>query len=140
MSRVAFFSSLGILTLAACSSGDSSNGTTTGPSPNTITISNFTFNPDPLVVPASSTVTTVTVINTDPTNVHTATSEAAANDFPQHAQAADGGFVFDTNNIPTGSSATFTVPAGLPSGTIQPYFCVQHTNMMKNPNPTIQIK
>src|SRR5580658_1416767 len=48
MSRVAFFSILGVLTLAACSSGGSS-GTTSGASGPTITISsNFTFSPDPL--------------------------------------------------------------------------------------------
>ncbi len=135
MSRLPFFSSLGVLAIAACSSGGPPNGTTTGPSGPTITISNFTFSPDPLVVAAGS---TVTVINTDTVNEHTATSEAAAGLFVK-AQA-DGGFLFDSNNIPTGSSATITIPAGLPSGTIQPYFCEQHTSMMKNPNPTIQIK
>ena len=135
MSRLAFFSILGILTLAACSSGDSSNGTTTGASGPTITISNFTFTPDNLVVAAGS---TVTVMNTDTTTVHTATSEAAAGLYVK--AAADGGFLFDTNNIPTSGSATFTVPAGLPSGLVLPYFCEQHTSMMTNANPTIQIK
>ena len=139
MSRVVFFSALGILSLAACSSGGTSNGTTGGTTTGgfTITIQHYAFSPDPLIVPAGS---TITVMNNDTasTSTHTCTSEAVAGNYD--AGLAPNGFLFDTGNIDAGTTATINVPAGIPSGTKQPYFCKQHTGMMKPADPVIQIQ
>ncbi len=148
MSRVALVSALGVLGLAAaCSSGGSPSGTTSGATSGTtsgtgggltITISNYKFSPDPLIAPAGS---TITVVNDDTksTSTHTCTSEATAGSY-DGGQASPNGFFFDTGNIDAGTSATITIPAGVPSGTKQPYFCKQHTSMMSNPDPIIQIQ
>ena len=136
MSRFAFAYALGVFAFAACSSGSSSTGTTGGPSGPTITIKNYTFSPDPLMVAAGA---TVTVVNGDgATIVHTATSDVDAGSFVKGQ--VPNGFTFDTGNIQPGTSATFTIPAGLSDGTTQPYFCEQHMGMMDNPHPSIVIK
>jgi plastocyanin len=136
MSRATLVGGLGILVFAACSSGSSggTSGTTGG---YTITISGYKFSPDPLVVPAGA---TITVQNQDvsSTSTHTCSSEASAGIYD--GGVAPGGFFFDTGNIDAGTSATISVPAGLASGTKQPYFCHQHTGMMLNPDPVIQIQ
>ena len=133
MSRFTLAFALGFLSLAACSSGGTS-GTTGGL---TITIKNYAFSPDPIIVPAGS---TITVINDDTssTSTHTCTSEATAGSYD--GGQAPNGFFFDTGNIDAGTNATITVPAGIASGTKQPYFCKQHTGMMHNPDPVIQIQ
>jgi plastocyanin len=98
-----------------------------------VTISAYTFSPDPLVVPAGA---TVTVTNTD-TVEHTAISEAAANDFTN--AAAPGGWTFGVILNP-GETQSFVVPTTIASGTVQPYYCSVHKSMMANPNPTLQIQ
>jgi plastocyanin len=117
---------------SACSSGSTSDGggTTGG---YTVTISQYTFSPDPIDVPAGA---TITFKNMD-TLSHTATSEADAGVYD--GGQAPGGFTFDTALIPGGATATLTVPASIAAGTVQPYFCNVHTSMMANPNPTIHV-
>ena len=139
MSRFTLVFTFGILALAACSSGGSPSGTTTGTGGGfTITISNYQFSPDPIVVPAGA---TITVVNDDTksTSTHTATSEAAVGNY-MPGQVSTNGFTFDTGNIDAGTSATISVPAGIPSGTKQPYYCQEHKSMMQNPDPVIEIK
>jgi len=133
MSRFTLVSALGFLTLVACSSGSSPSGTSGGL---TITIAKYTFSPDPLVAPAGS---TITVINNDVGTAHTATSEAMAASYAK-GQASPNGFTFDTGQLDGGGTTTITIPAGVPSGTVQPYFCQIHQGMMDNPNPTIKIQ
>ncbi len=113
----------------------SSSGTTGGSSSgNTVSISNFTFAPANITVPAGA---TITFTNTD-TAPHTATSEAAVGDYTNAAAA--GGWSFDTGNIAQNTSMTVTVPTGLASGTVQHYFCNVHKAHMDNPDPTITIQ
>ena len=137
MSRASFILTFGIVALAACSSGSSPGGTTTGGTGGyTVTISNYTFSPDPIVVPAGA---TITVKNEDATSAHTATSEASAGSYAP-GQASPNGFTFDTGNIDGGTMATISVPASVPSGTRQPYYCGLHQGMMNNPDPVIQVQ
>ncbi len=76
------------------------------PSPNTVTMSSMAFSPSTLTV---SRGTTVTWKNTDGI-AHTATSDAG---------------VWDTGNMPAGSSKTFTFNT---TGTYS-YFCTYHRAM-----------
>ncbi len=115
------------------SSGGSTGGTT-GSSTVTVTISNFAFSPSPVMASPGD---TIVFNNTDVGIKHTATSEAAAGDFTN--AAAPGGWVFDVSPD-GGASASIVVPAGLASGTIQPYYCGIHTTMMTPADPTIQIR
>ncbi len=116
------------------SSGGGSDGGGSGGSTATITIKGMTFAPTNLTVASPS---TITVVNED-SFPHTATSEAAAKDYTKGQ--ATGGFTFDTGDIAAGASATITVPAGLASGTVQPYFCAVHKSGMSDPDPTITIQ
>jgi plastocyanin len=97
-----------------------------------ISIQNFTF------VPANLTVapgTTITVHNTD-TVQHTVTSQSAPRTFVPGSVA---GVSFDTGLIAPGGTATFTIPANAPSGTVIPYFCANHTVLMRD-DPTITVQ
>jgi plastocyanin len=135
MSRLAF-TSVAILSLAACSSGGATSGTTTGgPSGPTITMDGMSFSPSNLDVAAGA---TITVVNNDTLSAHTVTSEAVAAAYVK-AQV-DGGFTFDTGALMSGATATISVPAGLASGLVMPYFCEIHMATMNPPNPTITIK
>jgi plastocyanin len=96
-----------------------------------ITISNFTFSPDNLDVPAGG---TVTVRNND-TVPHSATSETVEASF---VPGAAGGVSFDTGVFASGER-TFTIPATAAPGTVVPYFCTVHTSAMKN-NPHITVR
>jgi plastocyanin len=115
------------------SSGGSSSGGTTGGAMYTVTISNYTFSPDPITVPAGA---TIVFNNTDAFN-HSATSQAAAGNYTN--AAAPGGWSFDVVPHP-GMSASITVPSGIATGTVQPYFCGFHTSMMHPPSPTIHVQ
>ncbi len=53
-------------------------------------------------------------------------------------QVADGGFAFDTGQFM--GTTTVTIPTGVASGTVQPFFCTVHTAHMKDPNPTLVIQ
>jgi hypothetical protein len=44
----------------------------------------------------------------------------------------------DTGLIPGGGTATITIPATAPSGTVIPFFCKVHTTMMPQGTITIQ--
>jgi len=114
----------------AAGTGGSDGGT--APSAAEISIQNFTFVPDSMTVAPG---TTITVHNTD-TVQHTVTSEAAAGQFVPGSVA---GVSFDTGAIAPGGTATFTIPANAPSGTVIPYFCRVHTALMRN-QPTITVQ
>jgi len=88
-----------------------------------ITISNFTFSPQNLTVPAGATVT-VTNMDSAP---HSVTSESAPG---MYVAGAVNGVSFDTGIF--SDTATFTIPAGAPSGTVVPYFCIVHKAGMRN--------
>jgi plastocyanin len=96
----------------------------------TITISNLSFSPLNLHVPPGG---TVTVVNQDSV-VHSVTSEASPNAF---TNGSVGGVAFDTGLF-TGTR-TFTIPANAPTGTVVPYFCMNHRAMMNTPNGSITI-
>jgi plastocyanin len=144
--------------LVACDGGsdsgsppDSGSSTPSGPK---ITIQGQSFSPASLTVDAG---TTITIVNLD-TEAHTVTSEAADNDFTPGAVS---GVSFDTGQIaassggsnppPYGgggylrssaasSTVTITIPGDAPSGTVIPYFCQNHTNMMATPNGHISVR
>jgi plastocyanin len=134
----------------ACNSGadgpgpaDSGTGTN-GP---TITIQGYAFSPLELTVDAG---TTIRVVNLD-SMAHTVTSEASDNAFVAGAVA---GVSFDTGQVNPGSdpgggygyvrgatgSASITIPASAPSGTVVPYFCVNHAGTMVTPNGHITVR
>jgi len=126
--------------------GPADSGTvgTSGP---TITIQGYAFSPLELTVDAG---TTIRVVNLD-SMAHTVTSEASDNAFVPGAVA---GVSFDTGQVNPGTdtgggygyvrgatgSATFTIPASAPSGTVVPYFCVNHGGTMVTPNGHITIR
>ena len=97
-----------VLVTLGVTSDDSGTAASTGggASGDTITIENFQFSPDPLVVSAG---TAVTVTNGDGT-AHTVTAKGGA---------------FDTGDIDGGATATITVDA---PGTYR-YFCNIHNYM-----------
>jgi plastocyanin len=107
-------------------------GTDTAVTAATITIQTFTFSPDNLSVAPGS---TVTVKNLD-TVPHTVTSSATADAF---TPGAVGGISFDTGTIASQGTATFTIPATAPHGTVVPYFCNIHLQGMRN-RPTITVQ
>ena len=75
-----------------------------------MTISNYAFSPDPLVVPAGA---TVVVTNSDNFE-HTAISEAAVGDYTSGAAAAGWSFGVILNG---GETQSFVVPSTIASGT-----------------------
>jgi plastocyanin len=106
---VALVPLLGCIAVIVTGTGSDGGGTSATPSAGTgdaLTISNFTFGPDPIVVPIG---TTVTVTNRDDT-AHTLT-------------AKDGSF--DTGEIGGGQTATITLDR---AGTYA-YFCDIHQYM-----------
>lgn len=137
---------VGCVAAAACgSSNKSGGGGTGGPQ---IVISNLTYSPADLTVDAG---TTITLINQDGME-HSVVSEASDNSF---TQAAVGGVSFmvdipaatGTSGGPYGGggssnpgTATLTIPANAPSGTVIPFYCHFHTNTMKTPNGHLTIR
>ncbi len=77
---------------------------------------------------------TVTVHNNDSVP-HSMTSESAMGNF---TLGAVDGVTFDTGIIPAGGSASFTIPATAPSGTMIPFFCKVHTSAMPQGTITVQ--
>jgi len=104
---------------------DADAGADAGTASFTVTIANFAFSPANLSVPAGA---TVTVTNLDGES-HTVTSESAPGTF---TPGAVNGVSFDTGPIPPGGTATFTIPANAPPGTVIPYFCTLHLQTMAN--------
>lgn len=139
-----------IAAMAASTGCGSSSGTTdagtpvsdAGPStdggPNdgtTILIQSFAYSPASLTVPAG---TSITVINKDNDVPHSLTSESAMN---KYTAGAVSGVSFDTGVITgstAGTSATIVIPSTAPSGTVVPFFCRVHTNMMPQGTITVQ--
>ena len=119
--------------LAACGGGGGGGAVTQSLPPGFyVKIQNMTFDPTELAVPPGA---TVTVVNMDAVD-HSATSEAAANDF---TPGSFGGVSFDTGTFAS-STRTFPIPAtGLTDGTHVPYYCKVHTSLMSPANPTIRI-
>jgi plastocyanin len=111
-----------------------SNGSAPAPSQTSpgflITISGMSFSPLDLHVPPGA---TVTVVNQD-SEVHSVTSAASPNTF---VAGAVSGVSFDTGLF-TGT-ATFTIPAGAPDGTVIPFFCRSHLATMSTPNGTLTV-
>jgi plastocyanin len=97
------------LLISGCGSGSgNSTHSTTAAAPNTITIKNFTFDPATLTVSPGA---TITVKNEDSaTHTVTATDKSA----------------FDTGNVGSNATKTFTAPSK--PGTY-PYVCTIHNYM-----------
>ena len=89
-----------------------------------ITIANFTFSPDNLVVPAGATV----IVRNQDTAPHSVTSQARQGDF---VAGAVNGVSFDSGAFSSGER-TITIPTGAASGTVIPYFCKVHLSGMRN--------
>lgn len=129
-----WIAAIGLAATAACGSS-SSSVPAAAPAPSGpgffITISGMAFSPLDLHVPAGA---SVTVLNQDGSTAHSVTSEATQNAF---APGAVSGVSFDTGLF-TGTK-TFTIPATAPSGTVIPYFCMNHRSAMVTPNGAITI-
>lgn len=106
--------------LAGCG-GSSSGSSVPG---YTATIGNFSFSPANLEAPAGA---TITVVNQSTAIQHSVTQEASVDAFTPGAPA--GMTPFDTGLF-DGGSRTFTLPAGLPNGTVLYYYCRAHMGMM----------
>ena len=115
---------------AGTADGGGADGGNNGPF--VVNIQLFTFNPTNLTVPPGATVT----VNNLDTAPHTATSQTVAGQF---TLGAVNGVQFDTGMIAAGQSATFTIPANAPHGTVVPYFCDVHKGAMVN-QPTITVQ
>jgi plastocyanin len=96
-----------------------------------VTIQSFMYAPLNFTVAPGA---TVTVQNSDSVP-HSLTSEAAMGNF---TLGAVNGVMVDTGLIPGGGTATITIPATAPSGTVIPFFCKVHTTMMPQGTITIQ--
>jgi plastocyanin len=123
---------LAAITAIACGGSSSSSNSPTPTSPGFfITISNMSFSPLNLHVPPGG---TVTVINDDGIT-HSVTSESTPNAF---APGAVGGVSFDTGLF-SGGQKSFTIPATAANGTVIPYFCMSHKQLMNTPTGTITV-
>jgi plastocyanin len=98
------------------------------PGPYVINISGSQISPATLSVKAGA---TVMVVNKDP-DEHSLTSTAVDGSF---TPGAVNGISFDTG--PFHGSASFTVPASAPVGTVLPYFCTVQGSMMGTGTITI---
>ena len=104
--------------VAACG-GSGATADATGPStPYVITVSNYAEAPASLGAPAGA---TVLVQNFDDFD-HWFQSAVAPGVF---VHSAVGGFDLDLE-LPGGAVRSFTLPAGLSTGTVVPYFCFLH--------------
>ncbi len=123
---------LSVGVVAGCGSSSSSGGTTRTPSTGFfISISSFNFSPVNLAAPPGA---TITVINDDGAP-HSVTSENAPETYTPGGVA---GVSFDTGAF-TGQ-ATFTLPSGIADGTVIPYYCSVHRDMMATKTGTITIQ
>lgn len=121
---------VGVLAGATLACGSSSSAPALPASGFFIVISNMSFQPLDLHVPAGG---TVTVVNEDPM-AHSVTSEATPG---AYTRGSVGGVSFDTS--PFTGVRSFTIPAGAASGTVIPFFCQVHTSTMNTPNGAITI-
>lgn len=128
---------LGIIAATAGCGGSSYGGggtvsSTSTPTGFVITISNMSFSPLDLAVPAGA---TVTVVNDDGMP-HSVTSEASPGSYTPGAPS--GLTPFDTGQFSSGQR-TFTVPANATAGTVIPFYCSNHKQAMATPNGSITI-
>jgi plastocyanin len=112
---------LGALIALGCGGGSSTGSTNATGSTGTQTFNvamtgSHTFNPVNITVPAGKTVTWT---NPDVVN-HTVTTDTGFTGFASDTQYPTG--------LPSGSTYSFTVPAGTASGTILYYHCRFHGN------------
>jgi plastocyanin len=89
-----------------------------------VLIQNIAFMPDTLTVAPGA---TVNVHNVDSVQ-HTMTSESTAGAITPGGVA---GVSFDTGLIAPGGSASFTIPANAPHGTVVPFYCQVHGAAMQ---------
>jgi plastocyanin len=123
---------LGLAAASGCGGSSTTASTSSALPPGYyIVITNMTFAPLDLAVPAGS---TVTVLNRDAAMPHSVTQQVAAGTF---TPGAPSGTPFDTGLF-TGSRS-FVVPAGLATGTVLHYYCASHGATMATPNGTITI-
>jgi plastocyanin len=131
------FTAAVMATLAlACGSTSTvgTNGTSTGTgttgspisSAPIITIQNLTFSPSNLNVSPGA---TVTVNNRDANTYHSVTSQSAQGNY---VPGSVSGISFDTGLFAGVSTRTFSIPSTAPVGTVIPYFCQNHKQMMAN--------
>jgi plastocyanin len=125
---------LGLIALGCGSSGGNPDSGTPGDSGSsglTIHIVGYSYQPLDLTVDPGA---VITVVNDD-SMPHTLTSEANFGDFRAGAVA---GVSFDTGNLATGETTTFTIPASAITGTVIPYFCVLHGSRMAEGSITVR--
>jgi plastocyanin len=123
---------LGVAAASGCGGSSSTASTSSALPPGYyIVITNMSYSPLDLSVPAGS---TVTVVNRDVGMPHSVTQQAAPGAF---TPGAPSGTPFDTGLF-TGTRS-FVVPAGLATGTVLHYYCASHGATMTTPNGTITI-
>jgi plastocyanin len=123
---------LGVATATACGgSGPTASTSSALPPGYYVVITNMSYSPPNLAVPAGS---TVTVVNRDVGMPHSVTQQVAPGTF---TPGSPSGTPFDTGLF-TGTRS-FVVPAGLAAGTVLHYYCTSHGATMATPNGTITI-
>jgi len=100
------------------------DGSVVSPTASQVLIQGMMFMPDTLTVAPGA---TVTVHNVD-TVQHSMTSESATGAITPGAVA---GVSFNTGLIDPGQSASFTIPANAPHGTMIPFYCIVHGASMQ---------
>ena len=90
-----------------------------------ITILNYEFIPQRLTVAAGS---SVLIRNEDPFP-HSVTSESTPG---AYTPGAVSGVQFETGTIAARGTWTISIPAGVPAGTVVPYYCALHGIAMVN--------
>jgi plastocyanin len=100
------------------------DGSVVSPTATQVLIQGMAFMPNTLTVAPGA---TVTVHNVD-TTPHTMTSESTAGSLVPGGVA---GVSFNTDIIPAGGSASFTIPANAPHGTMVPFYCIVHGAAMQ---------
>lgn len=131
LGALSLLAAAGVAGVTACGGSSSDDGGDDLPAGFYITISGMRFAPLDLAVPPGA---TVTVLNRDG-EVHSVTSQSAPSTF---APGGVAGVTFDTGLFL--NQRTFTIPASAPEGTVIPYYCTSHRELMATPNGTITIR
>lgn len=113
------------------STGGASGLDAANPGPYTIVIEQFAYVPARLDIPAGE---TLWIVNRD-VEKHSVTSETKAGDF---VAGAVGGVQFDSGMVNPDATASLTLSASAPVGTVIPYFCTVHKSTMGEGQLTIQ--
>ncbi len=120
--------SLSLAALAGCGSTPA----TSGPPGYYVTVGTLSFSPTNLTAPSGATITVVNASATD----HSVTQQAGVDLFVLGAPA---GITPADTGLFHGGTRTFTLPTGLPDGTVLLYYCRNHTSMMAPSTLTITI-